>query len=191
MTSPARPAPRAVAFLRAINVGGRNVTMARLRALFEELGLGGVSTFLASGNVIFDTPEEGLVGLDRRIELNLKEHLGYEVVTFLRTEAEVAAVAAHRAFPATEMQRAGALNVAFLTGRLPAVGRRALSDFGDLETDIDRFHVHGREVYWLCRVKQSESTFSNALFERRTGVKATFRSLSTVRKLAARLVAGA
>ncbi len=39
-------------------------------------------------------------------------------------------------------------------------------------------------------MKQSES-ISNALFERRTGVKATFRSLSTVHKLAARLVAGA
>lgn len=35
----------------------------------------------------------------------------------------------------------------------------------NFNTDIDSFHVHGREVYWLCQKKQSESTFSNNAFE--------------------------
>ncbi len=38
-----------------------------------------------------------------------------------------------------------------------------------LKTDIDDFHVQGREVYWLCRRKQSESTFSNAMLEKAIG----------------------
>jgi len=38
-----------------------------------------------------------------------------------------------------------------------------------LETDIDDFHVHGRELYWLCKRKQSESTFSNAVLEKTLG----------------------
>ena len=58
-----------------------------------------------------------------------------------------------------------------------------------LKTDIDDFAVHGREVYWLCRRKQSESTFSNVLFEKKLGVQATFRSASTVGKLAAKYAA--
>ena len=46
---------RYVALLRAVNVGGRTVKMDRLRTLFEELKLRNVETFIASGNVIFES----------------------------------------------------------------------------------------------------------------------------------------
>jgi len=45
-----------------------------------------------------------------------------------------------------------------------------------LKTDIDDFDVHGREVYWLCQKKQSESTFSNAVLEKTLGIQATLRA---------------
>ena len=51
--------PRFIAFLRAINVGGHNVTMKELRGLFEALGLKSVETFIASGNVIFESRSTG------------------------------------------------------------------------------------------------------------------------------------
>lgn len=161
--------------------------MERLRRLFEELGLDRVETFIASGNVIFDAPRKGLESLGTKIEAHLGKSLGYEVATFVRTGAEVAAVADHRAFPEDAVRAAGAYCVAFLGEPLGRAGTAALMA---LRTDIDEFQVHGREVYWLCRRKQSESTFSNALFERKVGVRATFRSLTTVRKLAERLVVG-
>ena len=63
--------PRTFAFLRAINVGGHTVTMARLTGLFEELGLERVETFLASGNVVFDGAKSGETGLRKRIEGHL------------------------------------------------------------------------------------------------------------------------
>lgn len=151
--------------------------MERLRRLFEELGLDRVETFIASGNVIFDAPRKGLESLGTKIEAHLGKSLGYEV----------AAVADHRAFPEDAVRAAGAYCVAFLGEPLGRAGTAALMA---LRTDIDEFQVHGREVYWLCRRKQSESTFSNALFERKVGVRATFRSLTTVRKLAERLVVG-
>ena len=47
--------PRHIAFLRAINVSGHNVKMDHLRQLFESLGFSNVETFIASGNVIFET----------------------------------------------------------------------------------------------------------------------------------------
>jgi Protein of unknown function (DUF1697) len=49
---------RYVAFLRAINVGGRVVKMATLKKIFEHLKLAEVETFIASGNVIFTSPAE-------------------------------------------------------------------------------------------------------------------------------------
>ncbi len=173
---------RMIAFLRAINVGGHVVTMEKLRGLFASLGLKDVATFIASGNVIFAKPATGLNALPQRIEERLHASLGYEVKTFLRTEAEVAAIAAYQPFSTRQMQRAKTLNVGFLAAPLAPSAKRLLMT---LKTAIDDFHVHGREVYWLTKDRQSESTFSNALFERTLKVRATFRGIGTVTRLAA------
>jgi hypothetical protein len=52
------------------------------------------------------------------------------------------------------------------------------------KNEIDDFHVHGREVYWLCQIKQSESKFSNAAFEKIIGRRATFRGINTIQRMA-------
>jgi uncharacterized protein (DUF1697 family) len=172
---------RYIAFLRAINVGGHTVKMDALRGMFESLGFSKVETFIASGNVIFESKLKGDRALEEKIEKKLKEALGYEVVTFVRTDAEVAAIAEYKPFKKSELDAAQALNVAFLSGPLDAAAKKKLMT---LKTDIDDFHAHGREIYWLCLKKQSESTFSNALFEKVVGRRATFRGINTVRKMA-------
>ena len=121
--------------------------------------------------------------LQQRIEDRLRTSLGYEVSAFIRTEAEVGAIACYQPFKESQLRGAGALNVGFLPEPLGAAATKALMR---MKTEIDDFHVHGREVYWLCKKKQSESTFSNAVFERTLKVRATFRSVSTVSRLAAK-----
>jgi uncharacterized protein (DUF1697 family) len=174
---------RLVAFLRAINVGGRVVRMEQLRAIVAGQGFANVETFIASGNVIIDGRASRARAAERAIEAALRTALGYEVATFVRTDLEVAAVAAAEPFPSAEVERALAYNVAFLKAPLEAAERTRLMT---LQSDIDRFETVGREVFWLCRVRQSESTFSTDRFERVVGVPATLRGLSTVRKLAAK-----
>ncbi len=174
---------RLVAFLRAINVGGHTVTMERLHGLFDGLGFKDVETFIASGNVIFTSRAGGVRGLEAKIEARLEDALGYEVKTFIRTGAEVAAVASYPPFAASRLQAAGALNIAFLAEPPGAAGVRGLMA---LRTDIDDFHVHGREIYWLREKKPSESTFSNAVLERTLKVRATIRGANTVSRLSAR-----
>lgn len=172
---------RYVAFLRAINVGGRTTRMEELRAVFEGLGFECVETFIASGNVIFESGSKATAVLQKKIEAKLLTACGYDVSTFIRTDAEVAAVAAYRPFRESELKAAAALNVAFIHEPLDASAAKVLSAF---RTPIDDFHAHGREVYWLCRKKQSDSTFSNAAFEKGLAIRATFRGINTVRRLA-------
>ena len=175
-----------VAFLRAINVGGRNVPMAELRRHFADLGLKNVETFIASGNVIFDAPPRKKAAvLEKQIESHLRTALGYEVATFVRTEKELAAIAAYAPFSEEEMASAGALNVAFLPEELGDACKGALESF---KTEMDDFHTHQREVYWRCTKKQSESKFSNVVFERKLKIRATFRGINTVKRLAAKLL---
>lgn len=175
--------PRFIAFLRAINVGGHTVKMEHLRQLFESLGFTSVETFIASGNVVFQTPSTNVKALERKIENKLRAALGYEVATFIRTDAELADIANYRPFRQPDLDAAAALNIAFLADAPDDQFRQKLRA---LRTEIDDFHVHGREVYWLCRTRQSESTFSNAVLERTLGRQSTLRGASTIKKLAAK-----
>jgi len=175
--------PRFIAFLRAINVGGHTVKMDHLRQLFESLGFSGVETLIASGNVVFETTSKNAKTLERQIENRLQEALGYEVATFLRTGAELATIANYKPFRPSELAAATALNIAFLAEKLDDKSKQKLMA---LRTEIDNFHVHDREIYWLCRKKQSESTFSNAVLEKTLGQPSTLRGANTVHKLAAK-----
>ena len=174
--------PRFIAFLRAINVGGHTVKMQALREHFETLGFNAVETFIASGNVLFDARTKDAATLERRIERHLHEALGYEVATFLRTPAELAATALHPAFPASGAGEPGyPLYIAFTRTLVRDEAERTLLG---LRTDIDDFHVNGREIYWACRSSISQSPFTGGRLEKIIGMPATMRNVTTVRKLA-------
>jgi len=176
--------PRYVAFLRAINVGGHIVKMDQLRKLFEQLGLTDVETFIASGNVLFTSPSKSSAALEKKIEKHLQAALGYEVATFVRTAAEVCRAAAHEAFsPAVMKAPYHNLYVSFMRDAPAAAVKRAVEA---LRSRDDEFHINARELYWLSRLPFSETKIGGAVLEKTIGGPATMRSLSTVRKLAAK-----
>jgi hypothetical protein len=70
---------RYIALLRGINVGGHTVKMDRLAKLFEEIGLKNVETFIASGNVIFESASNDADALERKVATHLERSLGYAV----------------------------------------------------------------------------------------------------------------
>ena len=163
---------RFAAFLRAINVGGRTAKKEDLRATFERLGFANVETFIASGNVIFETGSKA--GLEKKIEAALEETLGYEVATFVRTLAEVAKVAATSPFEGEDESR---LFVGFTSGKAAAASLAPL-----VSADHD-FRIDGREVYWLCRIPMSESKVTNGTIEKKLGMPVTFRNRNTIQRI--------
>jgi uncharacterized protein (DUF1697 family) len=172
---------RYIAFLRAINLGGHTVKMDYLRQIFESLGFTSVETFIASGNVMFEAGTDEARDLERMIEGRLHEALGYEVATFIRSPAELASVAGCQPFPEPQFIAAVAFNVAFLKDPLDQESEQKLMA---QKTEIDDFRLHRREVYWLCRKKQSESTFSNAVLEKTLDRPSTLRGMNTIKKMA-------
>lgn len=173
-----------VAFLRAINVGGRFVKMAELATHFSALGLDDVDTYINSGNVLFTTRSRSLPRLERTLEDGLEPRLGFRCEVFLRTAAEVHAVAATGAGHRRAVPESGEVNVAFLACALNGEQAAALMT---LRSPLDDFAHAGREVYWLCRGNQMQSKFSNAVLERKLRLRCTFRRVSMLEKLSARL----
>ena len=175
--------PKYFAFLRAINVGGHTVKMDYLRSVFEELGFSNVETFIASGNVIFDSSSRSIRSLEKKIESALEKSLGYEVITFVRSQNELSEIANYQPFAQTDVASAHAVYVGFIAeGPSEAERQKVLS----LNTKDDEFHLNGREVYWLCRTKFSDSKISGPLMAKALGIPATLRNTSTIKKLAAK-----
>jgi uncharacterized protein (DUF1697 family) len=170
---------RYVAFLRAINVGGHTVRMEELRRLFEKMGAANVETFIASGNVIFESAASP-AALEQQLETGLEKALKFPVSTFLRTVAEVARIGQAAAFPELEVAGAGPLYVGFLKSAPSAPVRAAVAA---ASTSAHRFAVIERELYWL-RVNPAEE-YAAPKLEKTLG-PATFRSITTIRKLAAK-----
>jgi len=175
--------PKYIAFLRAINVGGHTVKMDYLRKLFTGLGFRNVETFIASGNVIFDSDSKSSRALEKKIEACLLKALSYEVTTFVRSTAELADIAQHKPFPDSELSAGHALYVGFMASEPSDTAKTKLLS---LTTKVDDFRLNGREVYWLCRVKFGDSQISGALLAKTLGMPATLRNSTTVKKMAAK-----
>lgn len=174
---------RHVAFLAGINVGGhRLIAKDRLIELFEALKLERVTTFIASGNVLFDAPAAGGAKLEARIEKHLESELGYAVRTYVRSAAEIAAIVAFEPFAAAELSAAGhTLHVHLLRHALDAEASAQLPSF---RTERDDFHAHGRELYWLCRGRSTDTLARWPALTKLIGAS-TARNITTMRKLAA------
>jgi uncharacterized protein (DUF1697 family) len=174
---------RYVAFLRGINLGkNRRVKNPALIAEFERIGCEDVATFRASGNVVFGA-DGTEAALQKRVEKGLGEGLGYEVVVFLRSVAEVAEIAARTPFPARAVKAAkGKLQVAMLPREPAARGRK---DALGQASDEDRLAVEGRELYWLPSGGISESELDLKAVEKAVGPW-TMRTMGTIEQIAAK-----
>jgi uncharacterized protein (DUF1697 family) len=174
---------RYVAFLRGMNLGGRRIKNEELRERFEELGMGEVSCFRASGNVLFASEESDEESLRERLEAGLAKSLGYEVPVFLRNAAELKAVSAHEPFdPALVSASKGKLQIAFLSAAPETKNRKqALA----LSSDADRLAVKARELYWLPSGGISESDLDLKALESILGPW-TMRTKGTVEQIADR-----
>jgi uncharacterized protein (DUF1697 family) len=175
---------RYVAFLRGMNLGNRRLKNDELRAEFEALGFAEVATFRASGNVIFGLEDgESEAALTKRVEAGLGEGLGYEVPVFLRSCAEVVAIAAREPFAAKLVAASkGKLQVSMLAQKPAAKDRQAALA---LASDEDRLAIEGRELYWLPSGGISESELDLKAIDKALG-KGTTRTMGTIEQIASK-----
>ena len=168
---------RWVAFLRAVNLAGRNkVPMAELRALLEAAGYDGVRTYIASGNVLLDGPA-GRAGLGAALERLVADSFGVTTTVILRKPRELAATVEAHPFGAETSET----HVAFLASR-PA--KAAAARLEAVDPGADRALLAGADVYLRLPRGVHGSRLSVARIESLLGVPATLRNWRTVVKLA-------
>ncbi|MBS1844761.1 MAG: DUF1697 domain-containing protein [Actinobacteria bacterium] len=178
---------RYVAFLRGMNLGNRRIKNPELVEHFEAMGLEEVATFRASGNVVFlDPAGESEAKLQKRLERELDERLGYDVAVFLRSAKEVTAIAARDPFGAKAIKRVAASKgkpqVVLLGHRPRAKEKKAVEA---LCPDGDLMVIEDRELHWLPSVGLSETEVDTKALDNALG-KGTTRTAGTIEQIASK-----
>ena len=168
---------RVVAFLRAINVGGRTVKKEKLKDIFVALGFRDVETFKQSGNVIFESDFANLDEVETRIEKMLLKALGYEVPAFLRTVAYLEDLV--RSSPEVKDEKTS-LMVTLLPGQAP--GPLLPLPLTIPKSKAEIVSASDSEVFSLTH-GGGEGGLPNPFLESRLKVKATTRNMNVIREI--------
>jgi uncharacterized protein (DUF1697 family) len=170
---------RMVALLRAVNVGGRKVPMAELRALCGQLGWADVATYIQSGHVVFSAPgkPEALVA---ELEAALEKAFGIEVPVMVRTRAEWAKLAAANPFPEAARDEPNRLML-LVTKAPPAAGAAAAIE--ERAKAGERVRAAGGALWFHYPQGAGTSKLTPSLIDRAAGAPGTARNHRTVMKL--------
>lgn len=165
-----------IAFLRAVNVGGRRVVKDDLIAAAAAVGATDPWTFLASGNLGLTHP--GLE-LAEALSAAFGAALGFDVPVIVRTAAHVQALAEADPFDGAP----GTRFVGFADGDLDPGLVPVLEAAGAGDT----FVVDGSDLWWNVPGGYSDSPLAGSKLDRAVGRTITVRKHTTVQRLAKKL----
>lgn len=171
--------PTYIAFLRAVNVGGRFVKMVDLRNGLSDKGFGHVESYIQSGNIRFTSSLRAATKVEAAVEAALEELCGFTVKTVVRTPTQLGELTSYGTGLVSPLNGDVRRYVAFLQHDPDAEFLATMNGWG---VAGERAQVKGRELYlWLAHPSH-ESKLTNARIERR-GVVATTRDWKVVSAL--------
>ena len=169
-----------VALLRGINVGGkRKVEMKRLKKLFENMSCANVTTYLNSGNVLFEsnTKQETL---QKEIPKKLKKEFGFAIPTLIKTEKEIKEIA--KAIPKTwKYDSEQYTQIAYL---FPEVDSKNIIDEFPVQKEFIKMKYTKGAVIWNIKRENYNKSHLNYIFALKLYQYMTVRNVHTARSLA-------
>jgi uncharacterized protein (DUF1697 family) len=169
-----------VALLRAVNVGGTGkLPMQDLKAACAKAGLRQVSTYIASGNIVFAT-DQSAAAVKTLITKLLRDRFALtKTHTLIRTPRKLAKVIAGNPFAAAAAKRPNLLMVNFLDGLPPPDAAAALAAYDGPE----RLRLDGDHLYIDYPEGVGRSKLTPAFLDKVLQVPATGRNWNTTNKL--------
>ena len=174
-------APRFLALLRGLNVGGQNVIgKDDLVRCFEELGFESVRTYIQSGNVLFRSTETRVAALTRAIEERLSERLSNPVqaVVFTRARYRAAVAAAPDSWGRDDTRKHNALFT--LRG---VTSQRVVEQLPTPKPDIETLATGPGVIFWSIGKRDQTRTTWMKLAAAPVYQRVTVRNHRTVFRL--------
>jgi len=170
--------PRYIAFLRAVNVGGRLVKMADLRTCLAESGLGEVETYIQTGNVRFTSSMRSSARVSEHVERVLGAACGFDVPTVVVTPAELRAVHDDALAMPSPLPGDPRRYVTFLKAE-PTRDERAAIESGDFPGEASR--VRGRAIHvWLTVPAHKAKSYNTKVSKSLVGTTRDLKVVATL-----------
>jgi uncharacterized protein (DUF1697 family) len=168
-----------LSILRGINVSGQKmIKMADLKALYETLGFKNITTYIQSGNVVFESKtKKNLAAL---IEQKIKNTFGFDVPVIVLTQREMQAIVEQNPFLKEKNIELDRLYVTFLAETPLAENLTKIATY-DYSPEV--FVIKEKAAYLYCPKGYGNTKLSNSFFENKLKVKATTRNWNTTNKL--------
>ena len=172
-----------IALLRGINVGGNNkVSMAELKQCFEGLGFTDVSTYINSGNVVFDADSEDVALLINQCEAAIQKTFGFHVVCSVISAADLRD-AVDNAPNWWGVDNGNKHNAIFVIQ--PATAPEIMKEIGEVKPEYEQVSYGGPVIFWTAPIE----TFARTRYAKIVGTRAyqsvTMRNSNTAKKLVA------
>jgi uncharacterized protein (DUF1697 family) len=168
-------------FLRAINVGGKNlIKMDDLKRKFKSTGCEDIRTYIQSGNVTFHSKISDENSLVNKIENELHKNVSKDVLVFLRTSEQLKSIIEANPFVKLIISNPTKLYVTFLKDELKP---NLKLPFLSAKKDVEVIQIEDREIYCISHEIKGQYGFPNLFIEKEFGIKATTRNWNTVIKV--------
>ena len=168
-----------IAFLRAVNVGGRKVPMAQLREHLDQAGFTDVVTYIQSGNVRVDSPLRSPAKVEAKLEAELSKAFGIDIPTIVRRPKELVELV--KAAPPNPLGDDARHYVSFLRDKPSATQAKEMDGW---DVDGERMVVVGRDVHLWFAKPSHEAKLNNSRIEKLAGTQSTNRNWNVVSTLA-------
>lgn len=170
-----------IALLRGINVGGNNkVPMSDLKKSFENVGFSAVSTYINSGNVIFESDEADITKLLGLCRGFLETDFGFPISLSIINAVSLIEALEH-APEWWDRDPESKHNAIFVIP--PASAEKIIQEVGAAKPEYEKVAVYGDVIFWTAPL----STFSRTRWSKIVGTRAyqdvTIRNSNTARKL--------
>ena len=173
--------PTWIGFLRAVNVGKRQVKMQALRELLEAEGYVDVETHIQSGNLKVRSGTRSAAKVENDLRRAISAEFGFDVPVVVRTPAQLRKLADEAEALESPIAKDAGRYVTFMTGDLDPAGVEALHAW-DAATEGAR--VVGNDVVLFLAAGVQGAKLTNARIEKLTGAVGTARNIAVVRALA-------
>jgi uncharacterized protein (DUF1697 family) len=169
-----------ISLLRGINVAAqKSIKMADLKALYEDLGLGNVKTYIQSGNVIFTSDET--VALQPKIREAIKEKFGFSVELIVCSIPDWRRLIAANPFTKGGDRDSKYMHLTLLD-KIPDA--KIIDGLGEVKTgEAEEYAIVDDAVYFYAPSGYGITKLSNNFWEKKLKVNATTRNWNTVNKL--------
>ncbi|MGV9001379.1 MAG: DUF1697 domain-containing protein [Candidatus Saccharimonadaceae bacterium] len=170
-----------IALLRGINVGGKNkVSMAELRNCFEALGFKNVSTYINSGNVLFETKKSDKARLVLQCEAAIEATTGFHIVCSVISADDLRAAMEH--VPKWwGVDKESTNNALFIIA--PATAKQVMLEVGEAKPEYEKVEAYEPIIFWTAPLKTFSRTRYKSIVGSKTYQSVTIRNANTTRKL--------